>query len=328
MLLTFVIASLGLRALACASKHNEPPSGATTGPDGVLDPDGSLLGGDGAVDPTGGDGAVNDGAVVAPTPPSYCQGLSLYLAYDQGVAPSFGGAATRQIGEVGTTTGRFGSAAEFRPDAAALDASMVFYDQVDGGPPIFAQSEGTIAYWLRARAPLDSNAAVARPLANAQLLTPGGPSVGYGSGTFGLFAQFIAGPLATLPVGQLTPYLRGNDFDHFVAEWRANDGGPDIVEVVVNGGTAEVFHDAGYDAASLDASPDDAGNYRLPYAVRRTGTMPPYAPFTSLRIGGNLTTAPTADVDEVAVWSRMLSRAEVLELYRATTSIRTACAIP
>lgn len=327
LVLSLAIASIGLRALACASKHNDPPVGAA-GPEG-LDPDGATLGGG---DPGDGseDGAAGDGApVTPPPPPSYCQGLTFYVTFDQGVAPTTGTASPRVIGEIASTpSGHFGGAAQFVHDAS-VDASMVFYDAVDGAAPFYAETEGTIAFWFR-RSDVSPNTAFVRPLSNAQLLQPAGPAIADQGTSVGVFDNFATGPIAVLPLSGVRPFLRETDFDQFVAAWRApTDAGPGVGEFVLNGGSGEIFSDAGYDAATLDGAVDDAGNYRLPYAVRRTGAFgAAYQAFVSMRVGGNQITAPHGDLDELAVWNRMLTRAEMSELYRATTPLRAACALP
>lgn len=328
VLLTVLIGSLALRALACASSADD--GGGARGADGVGadgsspgadSPDGDV--GDGAT----GDGATGDGGSIAPsTPPSYCQGLTFYVAYDQGVAATLGTATVRVIGEVGATSGHFGGAAAFVHDAG-VDASMVFYDSVDGGAPFYEGAEGTVAFWFRANAPCTSSIFV-RPLADASAYQPAGPLVSC-QGSTSLEEDYQVRSVATLRF--TSPFLRGNDFDQFVAAWRlSTDAGPGAAELVVNGGTGEVFHDAGYDAASLDGAVDDAGNYTLPYATRRSPKTfgESYGPFRSLRVGGTDETAPHGDIDELAVWNRMLTRAEMADLYRATVPLRAACHLP
>ena len=51
-------------------------------------------------------------------------------------------------------------------------------------------------------------------------------------------------------------------------------------------------------------------------------------PLATLRLGGIATTVPAGDMDDLAVWDRELTPAEMAALYKSTASIRTACKIP
>lgn len=270
-------------------------------------------------------------------PPSYCEGLTFYASFDQGIAQEVGTANPRATGAAGIGGGKYGAGLAFvEADAAApADGGMVFYDRVDGGAPFFSAREGTLAFWFRRRGPARSpQVSFVRPVASLQSLNPAGPATAQTSpapGT-GLFDMLGGQELAALTDAELAPFVRVGEFNHVVTGWRApSDGGaPGYALAVVNGGLGEVLTDAGArDAARDDTTPDDAGNVRAPFYQRSArATFPAYPALASVRLGGIPTTVPVGDMDDFAVWNRELTAAEMAALYKSPTSIRAACKLP
>jgi hypothetical protein len=128
----------------------------------------------------------------------------------------------------------------------------------------------------------------------------------------------------------LAPFLRASDFNHYVVGWKAavDAGSSALAVVAVNGGLGMVLGDAGADA-SVDASVDDAGNVTAPYYRRGTvAPWPNYPPPGTLRLGGAPATYPRGAMDDFALWNRVLSAAEIAELYESPTSIKLRCQLP
>ncbi len=95
----------------------------------------------------------------------------------------------------------------------------------------------------------------------------------------------------------------------------------------------EVFGDSGVDAAAyLAQTADDAGNLLVPFRAEKApptfALAPNYPPLATLRLGGVLATAPLGEMDDFAVWHRVLSFEEIAELDKRNESIGVACKLP
>lgn len=279
----------------------------------------------------GSDGAVLPGDDAGSRMPTFCTGIVLYASFDNSSVPELGAGVTREVGNVGAATGQFGSARSFSPDASP-DGAAVFFDREDGGAVIYPQAEGSIAFWFRRRhaKPIES---LVRPLLSAEPAITGGLVLGTKGGDLVLWRE-LGGSDGVVRLTQyaVTPFLRQAGFDHYAEAWRlAADGGNGPLAVLaVNGGVGEVFGDSGVDAAGyLAQTPDDAGNLAVPFRAQTTTQWPEYnGDIASLRLGGPRFTAPDGEFDDFAVWNRVLSFAEIAELYRRTESIGAACKLP
>ena len=330
-------ALLALRLAACSDDEvaptDAPGAGAGAGANAAAEAEAgpSLADGEASTPPGEGEDAASSGPR-----PSFCDGMLFYASFDQGFGADVGATLARAGGTAAIGAGKFGAglALVTAGGVTGVDGGAIFYDQIDGGAPIYASTEGSIAFWFRRRAPSGPGASFVRPLAALANVLAAGPATAQTTNTpgTGLFEAYAGKAFVALPDAELQPFLRAADFNHVVTAWRAPvDGGPPgFAQVVVNGGLGEVLTDAGArDAAADDASPDAVGNVRTPYFQRSVVSQwPTYQPLVSLRIGGNSSTTPPGDMDDVAIWDRELTGAEIAALYASPGSIRVACKLP
>lgn len=332
---------LGVLAIAAAGAVRLAACGGSSGDaipaqgfDGSFPHDGAGGGGD---DDGSGPGSEGGGDTSLPPPPSYCQGIVFYASFDPSLDPEIGATKARPTGAVATATGtgRYGNALALVDDAS-VDGSAVFYETIDGGggAPFYSATEGTVAFWFAndPAQPLAPDFAYLRAVTSATALVAAGPVVARGPGnSFGEYADLGGLPLATLVPSAAAPFLRVGDYNQWVAEWHVGDdaGAGGVALFAINGGTGEVVSDASFDAQSVDGATDDAGNFTTPYAARRSVTLRPYTqPFGALRVGGNQITTPQGRMDDLAIWNRMLDRAEIAALYASPTSVHERCRLP
>ena len=97
--------------------------------------------------------------------------------------------------------------------------------------------------------------------------------------------------------------------------------------MMINGGTGKIYGDAAADAPSYaDAQPNEAGDLLVPYrASRARGWDMSDASPLAFRLGGTGSSAAEGEIDDVAVWNRLLSFSEMEALYAAKTSIGETC---
>jgi hypothetical protein len=271
----------------------------------------------------------------ASTRPSFCDGLVLYASLDTGFSAELGVSDPLPYGTTTLTPlGRFGGGAELSVDGGGGGdaAAALYYVQRDGGPAVFPEQQGTVSLWFRG----NINAAVPvlyRPTANvlpAQVVPAGLALVGFG-GEFGLVNVTPTGGqqnVHVFPKSQVNPFLRTGDFNHYATSWRRGDaGGQPTAAMVLNGGLGEIF-DASADAPSYaDAMPTDAGALRVPYRGYSSATWNHDASAIALRLGGPGPNAPQGEIDDIAVWDRVLSFDEMADVYRAGAAIKTACGL-
>lgn len=260
-------------------------------------------------------------------PPTFCDGIIFHASFDEGVEADLGGGVTRDAGGVSLVPGRFGSGLSLVD--TARQGALVFYDRGDGGvPPIYAETEGTLAYWYKRTAEGTGQRSHVRPLGGGTAAA--GLVVASVGGTFGLWTDLGGDRVLAFSEADLSPFVRGADFDHFAFGWKRGDvdaGASPLARMVVNGGAGDPIGDASVDAAQFaDATPDDAGNLRVPY---RAQTSAPWedrlSPFSTLRLGGVTSTSAQGVFDDLTLWNRVLTFEEVGALYRGGASVRALC---
>jgi len=195
---------------------------------------------------------------------------------------------------------------------------------------VYSQAQGTIAFWFRrVVAQSNPNVAYVRPATNVPVTRSAGLNLARTANAFGLFEELGGQPVLVFNAAVVRQFLRDVEFDHYAHAWRkGTDAGQDFLAMLaLNGGSGEIFGDAGLDAARFDAQPDDAGNVRAPYRGVSTVPWGPYAPLVAVRIGGTFATAPDGDMDDFAIWSRVLSFDEIAELYGRNEPIGVTCSI-
>ena len=280
-------------------------------PDVVLGPsmDASALGRDAtATLPDAHDGAPDGGGAAADAadggPPSFCQGITLYLAMDGTLtgAPAYppvvadGAAAVAQFGP-----GKFGQAAllsapntgAFYPASGALGATI-------------REAQGSVAMWIEPTWALPTTATHAFFKVTGDLAsTSAGPASG--ADDIGLVTQVTLADGGTVEVAingdaGATLFLPGA-FNHVVATWNEPSG---LLSFTLNGGPgtgAAVFESVGW--TPLD----------------------PVAAY--FRLGGLPNNdVPDVWVDEVVVWNRALSAPEIAAVYLLAAPVSASCPSP
>jgi hypothetical protein len=265
----------------------------------------------------------------------------LYASFDTSLQADLGGGTPLPFGPVSIApNGRFGGAAAFRPDAAVADGgAAMYFVRPEGGAPVFPDEEGTLSMWVRT--PISGSDPLMAPVFHRAVgnvpptpVEPTGLTLVALRTQFGLVhtpagAQVVL--LHTFPPAEVKPYLR-DDYNQLVTAWRRGDTPGPTAYLAINGGLGERFDDAGPNATDpyADTQVDDAGALRVPYrGFSSTKWDYPDASTLALRLG-----APTpqnaieGDVDDVAVWSRVLSFAEIADLYKSGMSIKQACQLP
>ncbi len=323
-ILTVVAGVFARGAMACDSDEaakSAASANADGGDDGTI---GS--GGDGSSSTEDGASTIDAGP---PPPPTYCNGIILYASFDSSLVPERG---TKTVTPLGSATvvgsGHFGGAASLIVDGG-IDSASTFFQQEDGGPEIYSQQEGTMAFWFRRVLPQSNVVAYVRPSAvKPPMARAAGLTLSRSNNVFGLFEELGAQPVLVFNFNVVRQFLRDTEFDHYAHAWRkGTDAGENfLATLALNGGSGTVFGDAGFDAAGYaDAQPDDAGNVAIPFRGVSTRPWGPYDPLLAVRIGGTYATAPQGEMDDLAIWNRVLSFEEIAELYTRTESIGVTC---
>jgi len=253
-------------------------------------------GADGAVD------AATKDVVVAP--PSFCQGIVMYARFDgtlttaQGIAPESPPVTT-------FVPGRFGSGALLTGANGAL-----FYVEGDAGVP-YPRNEGTIAMWLKPQwtFPSTVDRVVWKPVAD-RTGNPNscGPHMRTNVVAPGFFGSSNSEPVAiggSEDVGgtfaELTPFWK-TDWNHVVETWSRSSP---TITFTLNGATGD---------ASVTRRETDAG------------WTPQFPNVAYVRLSSNATPDDAA-YDDVALWNRPLSLAEIEAVYGANTPLGDLCGL-
>lgn len=205
---------------------------------------------------------------------------------------------------------------------------------------MFPDEEGTISMWVRA--PITGSDPSISPVFHRAVgnvppapLEPTGLTFVGLPNQFGLVHTPKSAPvvmLHTFAPAAVRPYLRAGDYNHLVTAWRRGDVAGPTAYLAINGGLGERFDDAGADVTDpyADAEVNDAGALQVPYrGFSSTKWDYPDASTLALRLGApTYQNAIEGEVDDVAVWSRVLSFAEIAEIYKAGVSIKQACQLP
>ncbi len=302
--------------LGCSDDGGEGPS-QPMAPDGSTETDGAPA--PPPIDPPAGE----DAALHAP---SFCTGIVLYANLDTTFAAQVGGIDASVYG--GTKledAGRFGGSVALDP---STNGSWILYGEGAGGTFEFPEKEGSIALW--ARLPIDApqkDGIYFRTVADVDAGTGTSQPIGLTlkhelTSRFGIVNEGTGEKdLLTFPWQAVKPHLRSDAFNHFAVAWRETDAGGPTAFLAINGGTGERYDDAGADASVYV---DDAGNRA--YRAVSTSVWGYRSAPTALRLGGSAPpTAPNADIDELAVWSRVLSFEEMDALHRSPVPVGVAC---
>ncbi len=309
------VAALGARAfLACGGE-----SGAALVPDGSSE--GSAVGPADAASQDGGD-------LDASTRPVFCEGLVLYASFDTAAAPEVGEVDVQANGSAAIVgAGKFAGSLEVIREAGAPAANL-FWTRKDGGATFFPDDTGTLAFWYRGEGFEDGVVApFYRPARDPSLSPPG--TVPYLQTTLDGIAALHLPPtggvqlLLFLQKDAVRPFLNGEGFNQIATTWRTGAGVGPTFEFLVNGGLGTPFDASAPSYA--DASRNDAGDLLIPYAASTTRAWARDASTGALRLGG--TASLEGRMDDLGVWNRVLSRAELAALYQANAPIGEICGL-
>ena len=306
-----LIADLGDRTLGSIDASAGPGDGSAT--DGAVVPD---------------DGSSAPDAPVVVTPPSFCDGILFYASFDAKLTGDRGGESTLSLGGVTRTAeGKFGGALSLVRDAGSPATGAAHYFLAsDAGNP-WPEDIGSISLWYRAVPGASPNPVLYRPVATL----PPAPLQTAGLVFFldinnrGGLHEGAADPVLTFALAETAPYLRPGDYNHWFAGWRKPDGGAGgdpTAYIAVNGGLGVDYADSG---ASYPDAADDAGELAVPYRgfTRRPWTS--QGPAVGIRFGGSGGNSPDGTIDDVAIWSRVLSFDEVAAVYQAGQALGDVC---
>lgn len=285
--------------------------------------------------PTGADSE----APASRPPPSYCEGLVFYASLDSSLSPELGHGQPFVYGAAGMTpTGHFGGSIALYQDAGDPDAGAnLYFIRQDGGLPVFPDTMGTVSLWYRGRAISDDTPGTPVLWRPVETIAPA-PTVGSGLVLAGLAGTNTFGVINTAPnrtetllvfsKSSVRPFLRDGDFNHFAVAWRRDVSDVPTVLMAVNGGLGTIY-DAGPDAELyVDAMPDDAGDLRVPYRGYTTKPWENDASTNAFRLGGTASSAAEGEIDDVAIWNRVLSFEEMAAIYNANAPIGRTCHVP
>ncbi|MBS2018563.1 MAG: hypothetical protein JST00_37200 [Deltaproteobacteria bacterium] len=281
----------------CASEECSASDGGVTGEGAV---DGSSDGG-----PPGDGGA--DARTDGPTTdaPSYCAGLSFYVRFDGNTTASSGDTPADTVAP-SYGPGKFGNGYAFAP------AGVVPYDAVLDAAPMTKRwdpTRGTVALWFRGSwaFPGTLGRSFARVLDRLDTAGITGFVMRIDEASNPPHFGVEIGPVrAGAPTASLTTWWRVADWNHLVGTWEA--GGSPSLSFTLNGGGP------------------DGGATRFTTSAPWTAS----SPVEYFRFGSN--NSPNDGVmDDVAVWSRTLSAAEIGAVYTAGMagkSLGELCKLP
>jgi hypothetical protein len=298
----------------------------------------NLDGGDEANPNSDGQSTPDDGRGVDAGPPAYCDGIVFYASFDKVLTPERGGGTASSAGHVtAEPQGQFGGAIGLVPDSGDPDSGAAHYFVAGEAGAAFPIAGGSLSLWFRAALstsdPQHSSQVVYRPVGSL----PPDPLVSSGllltrlNDRFGLYSvEPQTRPILTFSLRELAPYMRAGGFNHWITAWKESPegGAGPSAYMALNGGVGEVLSDASVDADYRDASPDDAGNLRVPFRAYSSSAWAVVNPPVALRLG-----APTPSssldgtVDDVVVWNRVLGFDEMAAVYGARAPIGDVCGL-
>jgi hypothetical protein len=285
------------------------------------------------------DSEVPDG--VEPPPPSYCDGIVLYASFDGKLTGDVGGESTFSRGGVTLSTqGKFGGALSLVRDASTSDTlqegAALYFQATDAGNP-WPDTVGSLSVWFRSAPEGRPQFPVLyRPVGSfpPDALLPTGlafyllhgdlDAASPADDDMGLYQNTAGNPdlhrVLTFPIGEVAPFLRAGDYNHYFTAWRNADAGP-TAYMALNGGLGVVFD------GSAPSYPDAASGGELPVPYRGFTSKvwtSPNAPI-GLRLGGVGTNSPEGLIDDLVVWNRVLSFDEAAAVYTAGKAVGEVC---
>ena len=232
--------------------------------------------------------AILDGAEPDAGPrPTYCQGITLYLRFDNSTKAAQGDLPATPIAET-YASGKFKGAFDFNSQK-----TVVYAGEPKIGMKRYDINVGTLSLWFKPRWSLASNTATRtfmRPQDAADAATGSAPNLRLDGNAKTLGVEGPTNVEATAPIPTLLSSWKELDWNHLVGTWQRT-GAPETLSFTLNGGGG------------------DAGPGRI--SANNAWTPPIAGTFMRL----NSTSDIDGLVDDVTVWSRALTKAEVTALY-------------
>jgi hypothetical protein len=330
MLASFVVL---LAVAACGSDSADDDGerrgrdGGSQGPNGSTG-DGGGGNGDAATlldgQAIGDSGLLPDGNVA---PPSFCQGIVHYASLDTGFAPEVGGSKlTFQGNATANAVGKFGAGVAL-PNAAVNPGAVVAFEDPNGGALAYPDVVGTVSLWYRGSA-LESDTQTKVLFAPQSSSAPMLVAV---DNVFGVVLSHFGAPayeqLLTFGKTAIVPYVDAGKFNHFVTGWRRGPGSGPTALFAVNGGLGTQFTPDPNASTYMNAQPTPGGDLLVPYRgyTSKVWNADANSSTTKFWLGGTSLAAPRGEIDDVAIWNRVLSFDEVAAVYNANMPVWQAC---
>jgi hypothetical protein len=253
-----------------------------------------------AADGGGADAKVD---VIAPRPP-FCSGIVMYARFDNALTTAQG-VAPEAPPVTSFVPGRFGTGV-----LLTAASGPIYYVQGDGGVP-YPRSEGTMAMWVKPQWtwPSTLDRVLWKPTAdrttNANSAGPHMRTVTAAPGFFGSSNSEPTPPGGFIDVGgtpaELAPFWKV-DWNHIVETW--SQASPTIT-FTLNGAT---------------------GDPTLTHRETDAGWAPQFPTVAYVRLSSTSFPADSA-YDDVALWSRALSLAEIEAVYAADKPLGDLCGL-
>jgi hypothetical protein len=233
------------------------------------------------------------GTDASTTKPTYCQGITIYLPMDGSLTAKSGQTADAPVANVSYVAGKFGQGADF------TDTVAVYYTATFGAKSVYSLSAGTVAMWVKPSWTPPCPAIASLFFKPRAVRGPGVPNAGpvlECSAILGMKVDTSDAMLVNSGYAATPPNWNAGTWNHVVGIW---------------GSTAPTM---GFSV-----------NGALPLTVA-TPWVPNESPPSFLRLGSEVNSAKSV-IDEVIVWTRVLSASEIAALAASPVSTATACGL-
>lgn len=257
--------------------------------------------------------------------PSFCDGITLYASFDDKLTGDRNGSAVFSIGGVSNVAqGKFGGGLSLVASTADPAAGAQLFFVTDGGVSPWPVT-GSLSVWFRSTG-TPQIPVLYRPVATVPPYTTENPARFAGLGYYLRFAPAnedlvgltttvngLQSPFLMVDSGDTTTYLKPNEFNHFFTAW--NQSSAPTAVMALNGGLGKNFGGGADVTYANGQTPFKATSTNAWAAERATG----------VRLGGSSNNSPEGIYDDLVIWNRVLSFAEVASVYNSNAPVGTTC---
>ncbi len=306
-----LVADLGERTLG-------DPSAIGTG-DASVDKDASK---------TKNDASKSDADEPDPAPPTFCDGIIVYASFDGKLQGDKGGETTFSSGVVSSSTqGKFGGALSLvgeNSEQSSPGAAHWLLASASGNP--WPEQKGSFAVWFRSAPGASPPVApvlyrpVATPPEAATLETAGLAFFLRHDGVdeIGLFERSGGAPqtdrVLSFNIDDVSSFLQAGQYNHYFAAW--DKTGPPTALFALNGGLGRTFN--GTETGTFT----DGG---APFRAETTRSWVSEGEPVGVRLGGKGQNSPQGLYDDLVIWNRVVSFAEVAALFSSGKAVGDIC---